>query len=108
MDIGNPLTLKEKLVKRFINWTERNMSSQAKEVMIKSVAHAIPTYIMGVFKLPVTLCDELTQLIRQFWWGEEAGHKKVYWLAWGKLLMSKRLMRHRFSRHLVVQSSAAR
>jgi hypothetical protein len=63
------------------------MSSRAKEVMIKSVAQDIPTYIMGVFKLPVILCDELTQLIRQFWWGEEAGHRKVHWLAWDKLLM---------------------
>jgi hypothetical protein len=47
------------------------MSSSAKEVLIKSVAQAIPTYVMGVFKLPGTLCEELTQLIRYFWWGEE-------------------------------------
>jgi hypothetical protein len=36
------------------------MSARVKEVMIKSVAQAIPTYTMGVFKLPVGLCDELT------------------------------------------------
>jgi hypothetical protein len=53
----------------------------AKEVMIKDVAQAIPTYIMEVFKLPVTLCNELTQLIHQFWWGEEVGHRRVHWMA---------------------------
>jgi hypothetical protein len=64
-------TTKERLVKRFSSWAEKYMSSSAKEVLIKSVAHAIPTYVMGVFKLPGTLCEELTQLIRYFWWGEE-------------------------------------
>jgi hypothetical protein len=81
--------MKERLVKKFNNWVERNMSAGAKEVMIKSVAQAIPTYTMEVFKLPAGLCDELTQLIRNFWWGEEAGHRKVHWMAWEKLLRPK-------------------
>jgi hypothetical protein len=51
---------KEKLIKRFTNWIERNMSTDAKELLIKSVAHAIPAYIIGVFKLSTTLCDEMT------------------------------------------------
>jgi hypothetical protein len=36
------------------------MSMGAKEVLIKSVTQAIPTYVMGVFKLPANLCDDLT------------------------------------------------
>jgi hypothetical protein len=46
-------------MKRFDNWIERNMSSGAKEVMIKSIAQAIPTYTMSVLKSPAGLCDEL-------------------------------------------------
>jgi hypothetical protein len=66
-------TTKERLVRMFSNWEERNMSSGAKEVLIKSVAQATPVYVMGIFKLPRTLCDEMTQLIRYFWWGDEEG-----------------------------------
>jgi hypothetical protein len=44
-------------------------TSDTKEVLIKSVAQAIPTYVMGVFKLPATLCEEMEQLIRYFWGG---------------------------------------
>jgi hypothetical protein len=44
---------------------------------------------MGVFKLPANLCEELTQMIRYFWWGEEGGQRKVHWIAWEKLLMPK-------------------
>jgi hypothetical protein len=57
------------------------MSMGAKEVLIKLVVQAIPTYVMGVFKLPVSICEELTQLIRYFWWGEDGGQRKVHWVA---------------------------
>jgi hypothetical protein len=42
------------------------MSLGVKEVPIKSMAQAIPTYVMGVFKLPATLCKEMTQMIQYF------------------------------------------
>jgi hypothetical protein len=64
---------RERLSKRLNSWAERYMSSGAKEILIKSVTQAILTYIMGVFKLPATLCEEMTQMIRHFWWGEEVG-----------------------------------
>jgi hypothetical protein len=64
---------KERLAKQMPNYAERLMSSGAKQVLIKYVAQAIPTYVMGVFKLPTTLCEELEQLIRYFWWGGGGG-----------------------------------
>jgi hypothetical protein len=82
-------TTKEILVRKFSNWVERNMSSGAKEVLIKSVAQAIPMYVMGIFKLPRILCDEMTQLIWYFWWGNEEGQRKIHWIAWDKLLLLK-------------------
>jgi hypothetical protein len=51
---------KEQLVKRLSNSSERFMSMGANEVLIKSVAQAIPTYIMGVFKLPSSMCEDIT------------------------------------------------
>jgi hypothetical protein len=65
------------------------MSMAAKEVLIKSVARTIPTYTMGVFKLPASTCEDLTQIIRKFWQGEEGGRRKVHWIAWDQLLAPK-------------------
>jgi hypothetical protein len=65
------------------------MSTGAKEVLIKSVAQAILTYVMGVFNLPAGTCEEMTQLIRKFWWGEEGGQRKIHWIAWEKLTVPK-------------------
>jgi hypothetical protein len=76
MSKGKFKSTKQQLVKRLSNWTGRLMSSGAKEVLIKSVAQAISTYIMGVFKLPDGMCEDLTQLIRKFWWGRKEGNTK--------------------------------
>jgi hypothetical protein len=89
MHQGHFKTTKESLVKRCNNWAEKHMTIAAKEVLIKSVAQAIPTYVMGVFKLPAGMCDDMTQIIRKFWWGEEDGERKVHSIAWDKLLAPK-------------------
>jgi hypothetical protein len=44
---------------------------------------------MGIFKLPFGLCDELTKMIRNYWWGEENGKRKTHWMAWENLMRSK-------------------
>jgi hypothetical protein len=82
-------TTKERLSKCVTNWVERYMSMGAKEVLIKSVAQAISTYVIGVFKLPANLCDDLRRMIQYFWWGEDGEQRKIHWLAWEKLLMPK-------------------
>jgi hypothetical protein len=69
---------------------KENMSMAAKEVLIKSVVQAIPTYTMGIFKMPASMCDDFTKLIRMFWWGEANGKRKAHWVAWNKLLVPKR------------------
>jgi hypothetical protein len=65
------------------------MSLGAKKVFIKLVAQAIPTYVMGAFKLSANLCEEMELMIRYFWWGDEKGQRKVHWMAWEKLLQAK-------------------
>ena len=61
--------IKERLSKKLVGWKEKLLSKSGKEVLIKVVAQATPTYTMNYFKIPDSLCDELTSLIRNFWWG---------------------------------------
>jgi hypothetical protein len=82
-------TTRGQLAKRFTSWAERYMSMGAKEVLIKSVAQAIPAYVMGVFKLLASLCEEMNQMIRYFRRGEEGEQRKVHWTAWERILMPK-------------------
>jgi hypothetical protein len=80
---------KERLRKKCSDWSEKYMSGAAKETLIKSVAQAISTYAMSVFKFSAGLCDELSQIIREFWWGDEFERRKVHWLGWEKMTRPK-------------------
>lgn len=64
-------------------------SSGAKEIQIKSVIQAILVYAMCIFKFPASLCDELSQIIRNFWWGDEENRKRTHWLAWDNMTKPK-------------------
>jgi hypothetical protein len=55
--------LQAKLMKRLMMWGD--MSQGGNEILITAVAQALPSFIMGVFKLPFSLCDDLTRLINQ-------------------------------------------
>jgi hypothetical protein len=44
--------LRAQLTKRLLMWGDGNLAQAGREVFIKAVAQALPTYIMGVFKLP--------------------------------------------------------
>jgi hypothetical protein len=49
----------ERLVKRMLNYADRDLSFAGKEIMIKSVAHSILTYITSVFQLPCGVCKQI-------------------------------------------------
>ncbi|XP_068309714.1 uncharacterized protein [Pyrus communis] len=48
-------------------WAEQFLSPAGKEILIKSVAMAMPNHAMACFKLPVTTCKEMERVIAQFW-----------------------------------------
>ena len=58
-----------------------------RQVLIKSVAQAIPTYSMSCFKLPRGLCKHINSLLRKFWWGSKEGKRKTCWVAWDDMIM---------------------
>lgn len=52
--------IKDKLSKKLAGWRVKLLLKAGKEVLIKAVAQAIPTYTMSCFKIPDSFCDELT------------------------------------------------
>ena len=74
--------LKHKLASKLAGWKEKLLSNAGKEVLVKAVAQAVPSYTMSCFKLPNRLCDEMTGMVRQFWWGQVKNEKKVAWMSW--------------------------
>lgn len=89
MHKGRFETIEASLGKRLVDWGDQYMSNGNKEILIKSVAQAIPTYVMNVFRLPSSICADLTRMMRQYWWGVEKGKRKMAWLSWDKMMLPK-------------------
>ena len=68
---------------------EKLLSNTGKEILIKTVAQAVSAYTMSVFKLPSALCDEMTRMVRKFWWGQANKRNKMAWLSWDKMCLPK-------------------
>lgn len=51
--------LKDRMLKKVESWSASNFSKGGKEVLIKAVLQAIPTYTMGCFRIPTSVCKEM-------------------------------------------------
>ena len=58
--------LKERIGQKLAGWKGKLLSTGGKEILIKAVAQAIPTYTMGCFLLPQSLCEKIESMMRNF------------------------------------------
>jgi ribonuclease HI len=86
--IGEFENLKERVRRRITDWKTKLLSQAGKEILLKAVVQAIPTYSMSIFLLPKELCKEINKLMQKFWWGNK-GEKKIHWMSWERMGKSK-------------------
>lgn len=58
--------LKEKMLRKVDSWSHKQFSKGGKEVLIKAVLQAIPTYAMSCFRIPTSLCVEMEAVCARF------------------------------------------
>ena len=66
-------------------WKEKLLSQVGREVLIKSMIQAIPTYSMSCFKLLKWLIQEIVTLIRKFWQVYGGNNRKIHQIRWEHL-----------------------
>ncbi|XP_075655141.1 uncharacterized protein LOC142625348 [Castanea sativa] len=81
---------KNRIQSKLCSWKGELLSQEGREVLIKSVAQAIPVYPMNCFLLPMSFCDEINSMMGQFCWGQKNEEKKLYWLSWKHLCLAKK------------------
>ncbi|KAF5454924.1 hypothetical protein F2P56_024553 [Juglans regia] len=82
-------SIKERVWLKIQNWKNSFFSRAGKEVLIKAVLQAIPTYTMNVFQLPKKLCKEIEALMARFWWASYKKEKGIHWKQWRSLELAK-------------------
>lgn len=72
------LGLKDRMKKHIDSCSTRFLSLGGKDVFIKVVLQAIPTYAMSCFLLPKVLCVEMKSIIARFWWQKSHGGRGIH------------------------------
>lgn len=70
-------------------WSEKNLACAGREVLLKTVLQAIPTFSMSCFKLTNKLCKSFTSCIAKYWWGSSLDKRSLHWISWKKLATPK-------------------
>jgi hypothetical protein len=70
-------------------YAEKALSYPAKEVLIKSVIQAKPTFSMSCFLLSKSTCKKLVSLMAKFWWSGNLDKRSMHWLAWDRIAVPK-------------------
>ena len=81
--------LKERVGQKLAGWKSKLLSMGGKEILIKVMAQAIPTYTMSCFFLPQGLCDDMERMMKNFWWGQKQQETKLGWVSWKRMCISK-------------------
>jgi hypothetical protein len=73
--------IKDRIWSRIQGWLEQLLSAEGKDILIKSVAQAVPIFSMACFKLPRGLCLHINSMLSKFLWGIREGERKPSWVS---------------------------
>lgn len=82
--------LKDKVKASIQNWQAKNVSKPSKELLIKTVAQALPNFTMNVFLLPLELIKDIEKEMSKFFWNssnENSSH--ISWMSWNRMSKHK-------------------
>lgn len=79
----------ERVGQKLKEWKEKSLSQAGKEVLLKAVIQAIPSYAMNCFLFPLTTCQEIEKEGARFFWGSTLEDRKCHWVNWSKLTTAK-------------------
>ncbi|GJV31181.1 RNA-directed DNA polymerase, eukaryota [Tanacetum coccineum] len=75
---------------RLSKWKAKTLSIGGRLTLLKSVLGAAPVYTMSIYKVPKGVLKVMESIRSNFFKGVEFGDKKVSWVAWDKVLASKK------------------
>ncbi|XP_050217619.1 uncharacterized protein LOC126668470 [Mercurialis annua] len=83
--------IRDRVWHKIKGWSAKTLSRGGKEILLKTVAQAMPNFVMNVFLIPLDLCDELERMMNSYWWGRNREEKKgICWARWDRLCKPKK------------------
>lgn len=81
-------SLKERVWKKIKGWKQQTSSSVGREILLKAIVQALPTYLMNFFNIPNGFCSDIQRMMAR-WWGCKEDDRRIHWVAWEKMCKSK-------------------
>jgi hypothetical protein len=79
----------DKVQSRLAGWKSNSLSMAGRLTLLQAVNASIPIYAMQTAKLPISTCDSLDKLNRDFLWGDSDGKKKIHLVKWDTVCKPK-------------------
>ncbi|CAM8952029.1 unnamed protein product [Rhodiola kirilowii] len=78
-----------RLWRKMQGWKEKSLSISGKEVLIKAVIQAMPTYAMSCFKILDSLIKRIVSMISNYWRSNSNGGRGIHWCKYRNLCKDK-------------------
>ena len=79
----------DRVKNKLAGWKAKLLSLAGRTVLIQASSSAIPAYVMQCAQLPVRILDGIDLVNLNFLWGSLEAAKKVHWVGWHKVVISK-------------------
>lgn len=81
--------LKDRVIKKIHGWKTLFLNNAGKETLMKVIITTILTYVMTLFRLTKTWCEEIVRLIASFWWNRRDESRRIHWGIWSRMTLPK-------------------
>lgn len=79
----------ERVQSKLCGWSSNTTNFAGRTTLIQSVSSTIPGYIMQTMELPISVCDKLDRLNRNYLWGDTDNKKRIHLINWNKVCTGK-------------------
>lgn len=74
------------MANKLSGWKRHTLSMAGLLVLVKSVIHALPSFLVQIYMIPKTQIAKMDQICRSFLWGNsDAAQRKFHSVAWNLL-----------------------
>ncbi|GJT13945.1 RNA-directed DNA polymerase, eukaryota, reverse transcriptase zinc-binding domain protein [Tanacetum coccineum] len=90
LSIADCKVLVEKVKKRIFDWRNKSLSFAGKLQLVASVLSSLHVYWASMFMLPVSICDSIDKLFKNFIWGKSESSSGIVSVSWKDYIASRK------------------
>ena len=83
------LHIVERMERKLTAWKRNTLTMVGRRTLIQSVTSSMPVYTMQSVLLPMTTCEHIDRVNRNFLWGSDLDKKKMHHVKWTTVCLRK-------------------